>query len=111
MPRLRSLYWKLRPLPVEHGTTTATTTFPRLMNFGCGYDRREGYLNVDIHPECRPDLLIKRDDYSAIPHNYFNEILAHDVLEHIPRARTLSMLLNWASWLAGGGYFGFKQLR
>jgi hypothetical protein len=73
------------------------------MNFGCGYDKRAGFLNVDIDAACQPDLLIENGDYSIIPRNHFDEINAHDVLEHIPRSQTLSALLDWASWLKIGG--------
>jgi hypothetical protein len=73
------------------------------INFGCGYDKRDGYLNVDVDPACQPDLLIVNDDYSAIPTNSFEEILAKDVLEHIPRTNTAGALLDWASYLTLGG--------
>ncbi len=62
-----------------------------------------GYLNVDIDPKCQPDLLIKDGDTSAIPRNHFEEVYANDVLEHFPRTQTLSVLLDWASWLKTGG--------
>jgi hypothetical protein len=56
-----------------------------------------------MDPACRPDLLIKDGDHSAIPHDHFEEILANDVLEHIPRTQALGALLDWASWLKVGG--------
>jgi hypothetical protein len=73
------------------------------INFGCGYDKKDGFLNVDVDAACNPDLLIKNDDYSVIPQNHFEEIYAKDVLEHISRADTLSALLDWASYLKPGG--------
>lgn len=73
------------------------------LNFGCGWDKREGYLNVDVWPETKPDLLIQDNDYSMIPIGHFNEILANDVLEHIPRPDTPSILLEWARYLKKGG--------
>ncbi|MGB9366634.1 MAG: hypothetical protein WCE79_11550 [Xanthobacteraceae bacterium] len=99
---LRWLYRKYR------GALTATPRkaqrdVPLRLNFGCGYDKRAGYLNVDIKPECQPDLLVKDGDTSAIPHDYFEEVYANDVLEHVPRTQTLSVLLDWASWLKIGG--------
>ena len=99
---LRSLFRKYRSaLPAT--PPQARRDFPSRLNIGCGYDKRAGYLNVDIDPECRPDLLIKDGDTSAIPHNYFEEVYANDVLEHFPRTQTLSVLLDWASWLKIGG--------
>jgi hypothetical protein len=71
----------------------------RKLNFGCGYDKREGYLNIDMDPACSPDLLIQDNDFSLVPKNHFDEVLAWDVLEHIPRSKTLSALLDWAEFL------------
>jgi len=98
---LRSLFRKYRSaLPAT--PPQARRDFPSRLNIGCGYDKRAGYLNVDIDPECRPDLLIKDGDTSAIPHDYFEEVYANDVLEHFPRTQTLSVVLDWASWLKTG---------
>jgi hypothetical protein len=63
--------------------------YPLKMNFGCGYDKRLGFLNVDIEPQCDPDLLISPGDFSALPKSYFVELIANDVLEHVPRNDTL----------------------
>jgi predicted SAM-dependent methyltransferase len=86
------------PTPPE-----ARRDFPLRLNIGCGHDKRAGFLNVDIDPACRADLLIRDGDYSAIPRDYFEEVYANDVLEHVPRAQTLGALLDWASWLKLGG--------
>jgi len=75
----------------------------RKLNFGCGYDKREDYLNIDVDPACYPDLLIQDNDFSPVPKNHFQEILAWDVLEHIPRSKTLSALLDWAEFLQMDG--------
>jgi predicted SAM-dependent methyltransferase len=76
---------------------------PRRLNFGCGYDKRDGYLNVDMDPACEPDLLIVDNDTSSIPRNWFEEVVAMDVLEHIPRTATPAVLLEWADFLVTGG--------
>lgn len=78
-------------------------TFPSRLNIGCGYDKREGYLNVDVDPACAPDILIQDGDYSGIPRRQFEEVLAKDVLEHIPRAQTLAALLDFSDYLVDGG--------
>lgn len=75
----------------------------RKLNVGCGYDKREGYVNVDVDPDCEPDILVSLEDDSGIPRQYFEEVLAHDVLEHIPRSSTLSALLTWSDYLVPGG--------
>jgi hypothetical protein len=78
-------------------------TYPTKLNIGCGYDKRAGYLNVDMDPKCEPDLLIVNNDYSAIPTSYFEEVIAFDVIEHIPRAKTIGTLLDWNSYLVPEG--------
>lgn len=69
------------------------------LNYGCGFDKRAGYLNVDSDPLCEPDTLIKDGDLSELPKLHFSELLAKDVLEHIPRAKTLDVLLDFSSLL------------
>lgn len=73
------------------------------MNYGCGYDKRSGYLNVDMDPACAPDFLIKDLDLSALPQLHFEEVLAKDVLEHIPRNKSLAALLDFSSFLVTNG--------
>jgi SAM-dependent methyltransferase len=73
------------------------------INIGCGFDKRPGFLNVDMDPACEPDLLIRDNNFSALPRKHFDALLAHDVLEHIPRPESLNVLLEWADLLAPGG--------
>ena len=75
----------------------------RRLNFGCGYDKRDGYLNVDIDPACEPDILLLDNDLSVLPPESFEEILAMDVLEHIPRVETPRVLVDWSGLLVDGG--------
>lgn len=73
------------------------------INFGCGWDKRTGWLNVDVDINCMPDLLIQGSDYSVIPKNHYKEILANDVLEHISHAQTSAVLLEWSEFLRKKG--------
>jgi hypothetical protein len=82
--------------------------FPKRLNYGCGYDKRDGYLNVDMDPGCEPDVLIVDNDLSPLPELWFEEVLAIDVLEHVPRTQTLSILLEWADLLQDGGKLELK---
>lgn len=79
------------------------TPLPRRLNIGCGFDKRPGFVNVDMDPACQPDVLIKNGDLSIIPQYYFDEVVAKDVLEHIDRAQTLGALLDWACLLRERG--------
>jgi predicted SAM-dependent methyltransferase len=77
--------------------------FPRRLNLGCGFDRRSGYLNVDLHPWHQPDLVADVCKLDFLPAAYYEEILAQDVLEHLPRTSTCKVLVHWNRLLAPRG--------
>ena len=77
--------------------------FPRRLNLGCGNDRRPGYLNVDIHEWQNPDLVADICHLDMLPAGYYEEIVAQDVLEHLPRLDTKRVLAHWNGLLAMGG--------
>ena len=82
--------------------------YPRKMNLGCGYDHRAGFLNVDNVARHEPDLMADVRDLSALPSDWFDEILAHDVLEHLPRADTERALTEWTRVLRNGGTLSLR---
>lgn len=84
-------------------TAVTNPLYPNKLNIGCGYDKRAGYLNVDVDPHCEPDLLIVNDDYSVIPINYFEEVISFDVVEHIPRDNCNGAVLDWNRYLVPEG--------
>lgn len=82
----------------------------RRLNFGCGSDYREGWINVDVTDEekwsggRRPDILIRStDDKLPIPDNSLDYILADNVVEHVERARVHGLLMEFHRILAPGG--------
>jgi predicted SAM-dependent methyltransferase len=77
--------------------------YPPMINIGCGYDKRPGFLNVDSDPACEPDILLAGNDFSHLPKRAFEHALAHDVLEHIERTETANALLEWVDLLKIGG--------
>jgi predicted SAM-dependent methyltransferase len=79
------------------------TKLPDRLNLGCGYDRREGYLNVDIHAFHSPDLVADVTNLDMLPSGGFREIIAQDVLEHLPRTSTVTVLREWNRLLSVGG--------
>jgi predicted SAM-dependent methyltransferase len=76
---------------------------PRRVNLGCGFDKREGYLNVDLHSMHAPDLVSEVTDLRLLPSNYYEHAVAQDVLEHITRLRTRTALREWNRILKEGG--------
>lgn len=76
---------------------------PTKINIGCGYDHRQGYLNLDSDPACKPDVLVQDHDLYFLPRGHFDEVVAKDVLEHIPHAFMMNALFDWAALLKTGG--------
>ena len=77
--------------------------FPQRLNLGCGWDHREGYLNVDLNAFHKPDLIADVCQLSMLPDRYYEEILAQDLLEHLPRTSTSTALCEWNRLLQIGG--------
>ncbi len=78
-------------------------TAKKFLNFGCGYDHRDGFLNVDGDPACKPDVLVDFAGKTVFPSDFYEVIVAKDVLEHIPRLMSLRTLLQFNDWLLDGG--------
>jgi SAM-dependent methyltransferase len=93
------------------------TEIPRKLNMGSGKDWREDHFNTDFDPYWEPDAVLdfsrdlpigqpletQRFGTVALQNNYFDEIIANDVLEHIPNL-TLAMT-SCLNLLRVGGVF------
>ena len=98
-------------------TGSDETLVPSRMNIGSGKDYRAGYLNVDINPSTNPDLLFDLSSISTLPVTVrspvygdvvfseasLDEIVAIDVLEHIPDLE--GFMTNCLALLREGGRF------
>jgi len=74
------------------------------LNLGCGFDKRPGYVNIDIRPEVRPDLILDLEKRRLpFANNSVDEILAKDVLEHFSFRRVRDILKDWHRVLRPGG--------
>ncbi len=73
------------------------------LNVGCGFDHRPGYVNVDLHAHHAPDLVCDATWLKPIEDSSCGEVVAQDVLEHIPRAACLTALREWNRVLAMDG--------
>jgi len=69
--------------------------YPNRVNLGCGFDKREGFLNVDINDEHAPDLVCDVTNLNVLPSSYYQFALANDILEHIPRLKTRNVVKEW----------------
>jgi len=90
---------------------------PRKLNMGSGKDWREDYFNTDFDPYWEPDAVLdfsrdlpigqpletQRFGTVALQNDFFEEIIANDVLEHIPNL-TLAMT-SCLNLLRVGGLF------
>lgn len=94
-------------------TMTSPTNFdpaahPRKLNLGCGWDHRAGYVNVDLHEWHKPDIVADIRKLDFMPSNYYEEIVAQDVLEHLPRTATVPTLEAWNRLLKIGGLLAIR---
>lgn len=56
----------------------------RKLNLGCGFDKREGFVNADSFPACNPDVLLNIEQFPwAFEDNSFDYVLMKHVLEHV----------------------------
>lgn len=65
------------------------------LNLGCGFDIREGWLNVDLNEFHKPDLVCDVTWLRTIDDNAAGYVLAQDILEHIHRDRCITALREW----------------
>jgi Domain of unknown function (DUF4214) len=77
--------------------------YPRRLNLGCGWDIKPGYVNVDLHDFGNPDLVADIRYLDLLPSGYYEEIIAQDCLEHMPRCDTEPVIKGWARLLKIGG--------
>jgi hypothetical protein len=105
--------WRRRiPMPVRNALVKRLghperpfdpAAHPRKVNLGAGYDRREGYLNVDLQAFHDPDLVGDARSLPELPSGFYEEVVAQDVLEHLERADGPVALREWRRLLAPGG--------
>ena len=69
--------------------------YPNKINLGCGFDKRNGFLNVDLNDFHEPDLVCNIENLQELPTSYYEYALANDILEHIPRLKTRNVLKEW----------------
>jgi len=58
---------------------------PRRLNYGCGNNYRDGWVNLDINRSVKADVYIVDGLKLPFGDSEFDEILLDNVLEHVPR--------------------------
>ncbi len=90
---------------------------PVMINLGSGKDYRPDHLNIDINPHLNPDVVLDLAESLDLPvsvtsptygditlaENQFDQIVAIDVLEHVPQLPQL--MTNCLGLLREGGQF------
>lgn len=79
------------------------TDSPIKLNLGCAKDVKDGWYNVDLHFK-HPNVI--NEDISKISFvkpNTVDEILAKDIIEHLPLQKSIECLNTWYSWLKPNG--------
>jgi predicted SAM-dependent methyltransferase len=96
-PEFKSLELKLKIKGFDY------SRYPRRLNLGCGWDIKPGYVNVDLHDFGKPDLVADIRHLDLLPSGYYEEIIAQDCLEHMPRCDTQPVIKGWSRLLKMGG--------
>ncbi|PIE43452.1 MAG: hypothetical protein CSA50_04890 [Gammaproteobacteria bacterium] len=79
------------------------TAYPKKLNLGAGLDRKEGFVNVDLNDCHAPDLVCDVSVLKPLPDDYYDYILAQDILEHLPKSKCQNTLIEWNRVLCIGG--------
>lgn len=54
------------------------------LNMGCGHNRKEGFFNVDLSPECNPDMVCDLEKFPwPWENDSVNEVVFNHCLEHL----------------------------
>ncbi|MFT5692812.1 MAG: putative SAM-dependent methyltransferase [Oceanicoccus sp.] len=73
------------------------------LNLGCGYDKRDGFINIDMDETPEPDILSDVSHLHMIATGSCEHILANDILEHLNRHKIPNTLKEWNRVLSISG--------
>ncbi|MBL4771215.1 MAG: hypothetical protein JKY61_08755 [Planctomycetes bacterium] len=73
------------------------------LHLGCGADRREGWLNVDVNPQFQPDMVAVAHDLPMLTDASCIEIESCHLFEHLTLTQARAALREWRRLLAPGG--------
>jgi hypothetical protein len=76
---------------------------PVRLHLGCGDERRDGWLDVDIDPDTQPDILASVESLPMLGDGSVDEIEACHLFEHLTYDQALAALREWHRVLRPGG--------
>ncbi|MFT7667942.1 MAG: SAM-dependent methyltransferase [Planctomycetota bacterium] len=80
-----------------------TTNSALRLHLGCGPDRREGWVNVDVNPEFNPDIIAPASELPMLDDASCSVIESCHLFEHLTLAQARAALREWRRLLAPGG--------
>lgn len=86
----------------------STALETRNLNIGCGWDHKEGFVNVDMNEFHKPDVVADACNLSMFDDGSFDYILAQDILEHMERSKTVVALTEWSRLLSLAGVIDIR---
>lgn len=76
---------------------------PLRLHLGCGPDRREGWVNVDVNPKFNPDLVAHAHDLPMLPDSSCSDIESCHLFEHLTLTQARAALREWRRLIMPGG--------
>lgn len=73
------------------------------INLGCGFDHREGWINIDAVPAVHPDLMHDLHEPLPFADNSVVEVLAQDILEHFTKEKVTEVIAEIGRVVKLGG--------
>ncbi|MBU0958206.1 MAG: methyltransferase domain-containing protein [Nanoarchaeota archaeon] len=74
------------------------------INYGCGYDKKEGWINIDTNKECKPDILINKNNLKLpFEDETIEYILSRYCLEHINKENIQELIREFHRILINKG--------
>jgi predicted SAM-dependent methyltransferase len=89
--------------PVGNDPKSANESEGWRLNVGCGSVKKEGYLNVDVDPSVKPDLILSLDETLPFLSGVFERVEAYHVVEHVYPWMALDVLKDFLRILKPGG--------
>lgn len=78
------------------------------LNLGCSNDIKEGYINIDLYHKDPKVKIADVKNLDFLDDNTVSEIIAHDVLEHLPFNQSSAVIKEWCRVLTTGGIISIQ---